>query len=650
MHLNKKVQIKNKKTALVTLLIIVVMLVLGAITLNTSLGKNGIFTKIKAYSNNDTIGTYFVLSNEGEYSNISIAMYNESGFKEIVYPNNEMTLTINNKTKIGMEYKISAGNDYYITVKNNNGSRNIELVNNTCVNINETTNDAYPMATKYGIKAGKIISLSSPYSGTIQYSLDGRKTWKDYNKPIVLFDTTTIYAKIEVANLITRIEEKQIIINYAPDALPTVCYDGNQNTESALISGNYKLYIDEEVYGTPLIFNGYTTNYWQGHSDKIVKLDFYLKDGTTVNIFDNITRPNVWTDLNIIIPQNSDYLQFTATDLYALNIKDISLDRTPKFVEAKQHTKLTAEGFEDAYTNLTINYYQSDTTRLYKIENGAWQNYQDTPIRTEVGQTVYAKGIDKNGVENTSQITIDYAPDALPKECYDKNQNTERALTHGNYKLYITEEMHGKVLEFSGYTTNYWQGHSDKIVKLDFYLKDGTTVNIFDNITSPKTWTNFSIVIPQNVNYLQFTATDSYALNIKDIKVSVKTLYLKSDTGEILSCDVCTWTKKNNGDAYVGYFTDSGSSYVMPVLVSLEQSAVVYYMRINPGRSSIYANNSDSPVSSLTYNSQTWYYSSNQYPAMHGGASNGLKSDFPYLGGQNGSTNAARALLNLIFN
>ena len=477
-------------------------------------------------NSNDTTGTYYIMSSDNGISNVSIVLQNETGFKEITYPENEMTLNMNNRNKVGIDYQISEEKDYYFRIKNEKGTKDIELNKNSCITVDEVMNETYPIATRYGIENGKIVSLSSEYEGTIKYSLDGRKTWQEYDKPIVIPDTTTIYAKIEVANMITKIEEKQIVLNYASDALPPECCDGNNSTEKSLTYGNYKLYIDEEVYGAPLIFNGYTTNWYQGWAEKRAKLDFYLKDGTTVNLFD-VNTPTTWTDYVITIPQDAEYLQFTANDSYALNILDIRLDRGPKYVESKQYTKVTSEGFEDPYTNVTINYFKSDDIRLYKIGNGSWEIYEDIPVRTEIGDILYAKGIDKNGIENTSQLTVNYATDTLPKECYDNNLNTEKSLTYGNYKLYISEEMYGEILLLNGYTTNVYQGYDNRRAKLDFYLKDGTTTNIID-VNRPTTWTDYNITIPQNAEYLQITANDSYAFNIKDITIDKAPKYVES--------------------------------------------------------------------------------------------------------------------------
>ncbi|MFV0250110.1 MAG: hypothetical protein ACK5HP_03660, partial [Bacilli bacterium] len=99
------------------------------------------------------------------------------------------------------------------------------------------------------------------------------------------------------------------------------------------------------------------------------------------------------------------------------------------------------------YQMVTINYFSTSVQRLYKIgTDGEWQNYKDTPIWLNQGETIYAKGIDQYGNETRriSNYTAN-SSDALPSEVYDGNDNTYLSTSSIKYML-VDNSMQGKTI------------------------------------------------------------------------------------------------------------------------------------------------------------------------------------------------------------
>jgi len=69
--------------------------------------------------------------------------------------------------------------------------------------------------------------------------------------------------------------------------------------------------------------------------------------------------------------------------------------------------------------------FQISAQKLYSFDNVNWQNYNDTPIRLKIGQTIYAKSIDKNGNRSKSiaTYTAAFRSYSIPPAGYDKEYN-----------------------------------------------------------------------------------------------------------------------------------------------------------------------------------------------------------------------------------
>ena len=102
---------------------------------------------------------------------------------------------------------------------------------------------------------------------------------------------------------------------------------------------------------------------------------------------------------------------------------EISIDDAPSIVNHNStYPVITKNGVVLPTGDISINYFTSSVQRLYKINNGEWQNYQNKNIKLNYGDTVYAKGINIIGrdTKNTN-YKISIPGDAIPSYIYDGN-------------------------------------------------------------------------------------------------------------------------------------------------------------------------------------------------------------------------------------
>lgn len=271
-----------------------------------------------------TSGWYFINSDE-DNNKVSIKLENSSGMSKIIYPNNSNELNCNMKTAIGLEYKINdINNDTFLVTNSRNEQSNLRLKKDSNITITELTNYSYPIITNNEIIAGKEIKLTSSSNKQIYYSMDNGKTWEKYEKQFFITKDVLLMAREELeANTIVKVEQKSIIMNYAPDALPTVCYDNDFSTEISFTYKNYKIYINPEMYGKTILFTGYHTHVYGGWPDKRVRIDFYNENNEIIRNIINANLPKNYNNLPITIPENAKYIQFTATAQYALYVVEV---------------------------------------------------------------------------------------------------------------------------------------------------------------------------------------------------------------------------------------------------------------------------------------------------------------------------------------
>jgi hypothetical protein len=299
-----------------------------------------------------------------------------------------------------------------------------------------TSNYGYPILTEYGVKAdGKTsINYDTRKDITNYYSIDGGKTWNNYTGDFQYVQSGTIYAKsIKNSTGLETITSKTV--TQPSDALAKEAYDENES--SYIVGRKYAelkryLLIDSNMSGKSYyILTGCSSG---SDATGRVTVKYYndnnIEIGTEITINSGIARK---TDV-INIPENATKMLFimnasggwSGGEGYAC-IYEIGNSNEPKIeLEKQSYPVLTKDGVVEGYCTTKISYFSTSVQRLYKINNTGWQTYQNKSIKLESGQTLYAKGIDKNGKETRtiSSYTATLPNDALAKEAYDKNNSS----------------------------------------------------------------------------------------------------------------------------------------------------------------------------------------------------------------------------------
>ena len=128
-------------------------------------------------------------------------------------------------------------------------------------------------------------------------------------------------------------------------------------------------------------------------------------------------------------------------------IYEIQPANEPTINVSKCYPKLTEYRVECGYDLVKITYATTSVQRLYKINDGEWKTYTGGNIRLETGETIYAKGIDKNGEETRviTSYTSTLPSDALGAAAYDGNNSTYvNTRSAGSMYMEIDESMKGR--------------------------------------------------------------------------------------------------------------------------------------------------------------------------------------------------------------
>ena len=316
------------------------------------------------------------------------------------------------------------------------GPYNVPVINAT---------DVYPILTEYGVEKG-ISNITIDYSYTSVkklYKIDDGE-WKNYDGPIKLDANKTIYAKgIDKNGKETINVSKEIII--PKDALRAEAYDGDEST--SVTSGI--IYVDKAMVG-----KYFSTGIKLSGSRNVQKFSFIDENNKTIST-QNITciygYPNCinMTDKSLLIPEGTVKM-ILKTEFAKLN--EIGPYNAPTINYTEVYPILTEYGIVSEFSDITIDYSYTSIKKLYKIDDGEWQEYKDKKIKLNIGETIYAKGIDKNGKETPiSEYKSVLATDALDPKAYDGNKSTYIIVGGGSpskyRKMHISPEMWGQNIE-----------------------------------------------------------------------------------------------------------------------------------------------------------------------------------------------------------
>ena len=357
---------------------------------------------------------------------------------------------------------------------------------------------AYPTLTQNGVVLDGAVSITYPENVKKMYSLDG-ENWKEYEGEFES-NASVIYAKsVKNSGLEKVVSAKKT--GLASDALGLNAYDGKTNTVVDVYPKTpKKLYISKEMQGKKM----YVVANGANGSQVIIKS--YDENGTSTNVYsaNKISQ-------NITIPSDSEYIEFCSNYAdFGCDIQEVNISDEPVINDTKYYPVLTENGVVHGYNEVEISYFQTSVQKLYRIgTDGEWQNYTGK-VRVEIGQTIYAKGIDKNGNETRiiSEYKAELPSDALGANAYDNNTTTVvDVYPKTPKKLYISKEMLGKNMYIVATGAN---GSQVIIKSCD---KNGTITDVY---SANKISQN--IAIPLDSEYIEFRSTYAdFGCDIKEV-------------------------------------------------------------------------------------------------------------------------------------
>ena len=467
--------------------------------------------EINDIKESSTETTYEVISTNENIMKIKVKIKNIMGINKVITPDGEeVTPDKENKTKIEINYEVTNGQEYIFKVQTLVGNKEFKeyklIPNIDSKPIIETGNmKGYPVLTNYGIKVDCKVKISFEEDKNNYYSLDEGKTWRKYEQEISIDKQSTVIAKTIVDGEITKETKKQIQFNLADDALQSQAYDNDANTFVTINHGETRVVkVDETMWGKNAAITLKSENAGSGFKNQVECKD---ASGNVLSSF-NVAYSYNWENKAFYIPENTITLEFTANNYdsrFYFEIYEVREYNVPVIKTTFNYALLKNTGVEPANSYVEVQYAETSQRKLYKINEGQWKDYNGK-ILLNVGETVYCKGVDKDGKESIiSSFTPNYADDALQSLAYDNNTNTFVTVNHGETKIIkVDETMWGKNAAITLKSENAGSGFKNQVECKD---ASGNVLSSF-NVAYSYNWENKAFYIPENTITLEFTANN----------------------------------------------------------------------------------------------------------------------------------------------
>ena len=331
--------------------------------------------------------------------------------------------------------------------------------------------DDYATITSNGILLNSEVEIEYDKREDITnyYSLDQGKTWIKYEGKINGLKNWRIYAK-SVKNE-TGLESVSIKeANPANiNAIGVSAYDGDDTTSFTTKSSAY-INIDNSTIGKNIkVKIKLRDSYYKG------SLKLLNKDNSV--IYSEAASTGVHT---IKIIDGTVKLQFTAYNAWGDpdELIEISLEDEPEININHSYPKMTLNDVEKYYVTVTINYLENCIERLYKINDEEWKEYKDDNILLNIGDTIYAKGINQLGYEtDILEYNVEIPSDAIGPEAYDGDDTTSFTTESSAY-MNIDNSVIGKNIKVKIKLSNSYYKGSLKLLNKDnsvIYSEDAST-------------------------------------------------------------------------------------------------------------------------------------------------------------------------------
>ena len=389
-----------------------------------------------------------------------------------------------------------------------------------------TSSFGYPILNEYGIENKNIISIKFDENNETKnyYSFD-EKNWQEYKGEINADGNQTIYAKsVKSGGLFSSVKKT---ITRPTDAIGYQAFDGDDSTYYRVDkSGTYDncIGIDKTAWGKSIQIHvgfprlNYVTFYfYDSNGNKLENsLSFPRKDGVT-NETKKIEIPQ-----NAVIMKANMYLNSMAGT--RIDFYEIKLDTKPTIKIEEKYGIIKENEIEKPKNLIKLKYYSTNSIRKYKIgENEEWKDYNDEIIEMNIGEKLYAKGINVDGKESSIlEYTANKKSDAIGYQAFDGDDSTyyrvDKSGTYDNC-IGIDKTAWGKSIQIHvgfprlNYVTFYfYDSNGNKLENsLSFPRKDGVT-NETKKIEIPQN----AVIMKANMylNSMAGTRIDFYEMKI----------------------------------------------------------------------------------------------------------------------------------------
>jgi len=340
----------------------------------------------------------------------------------------------------------------------------------------------------------------SYFSTSVQrlYRIGTTGSWLNYNdQPIKVAQGQTIYAKgIDQYGNETRLIPSYTAI--VTDALTKEVYDTNDATGLSNVTNKF-MEVDSSMQGRNIRVK-WNVAANSSSTQSIVFLDENKLVISQIN--KTIYNQNIMYDEVYNIPLNTKFIK--VVNIYYLY--EIQPSNEPTFTKTDGYMFLSLDALKqvrEPYQMITANYFPTSVQKLYRIgTTGSWLNYTQ-PVKLNQGLTIYAKGVDLNGVE--TRVISSYTsnvPDALKKEAYDGNDVTY-AIGGANSYIEVDSALQGRSVRFKWVLASGLSGNAYIIFldqnKLEISRISKSVNNSIGNY-------NEMITIPINTKWISYLA------------------------------------------------------------------------------------------------------------------------------------------------
>ena len=376
-----------------------------------------------------------------------------NGLKQIDFPNGTNKIIENNKRDyISINYTVELGKEYkfIITTGDDKKTEKTIKIDNYYYSIKKTLGEGVSIDNKeskvaYNTEYNAKITVQKGYKiNSITVKMGEEEI--NVDKITGIINITNVTGNIEIIVITEKIEyfeateypiltEKGICnaknengeyiyssnaVCTAEDSIGKEAYDKDESTKVHV--ANKLVQVDKNMDGklVEIIFEAvYASSY------NVVFLD----ENKTEISSSNITNTKLREQLEIPSATKWITFKFITGDSWGAThgeLYEISIYEEPIItVENIDYPEITETTVNTPPAYATIKYYQTSVKKLYKIDDGEWMEYKDSPVKLNKDEKIYAKAIKANGSQ-TKEIVAEYKikDDAVNYLAYDNNTST----------------------------------------------------------------------------------------------------------------------------------------------------------------------------------------------------------------------------------